>query len=201
MGIMLDIDASEVIEKFERAKDIITADNMRRAAARSFRETARHTRVVLSKDLPVQYHIPAMEVRSAVGSPRIGGFSCVIPVTGKRRSIGGSGYAAKGGHPGWNPPHYNITAKIVKSGTSTLPDKASSYGGQPPFRNTAARKSGVAVHAFTRGGKSRFPIEKMVGIAIPQMPTNRSREDVQEDIKTFLEKRVDHYIQLEISKI
>lgn len=198
--IYLEVDATDLNERLDRLQKIVTAENMERAVAKIFRQTASHVKRVLGKDIPPQYHVTSTEVRGAVGAPRISGRSCTIPIKGKRRSLGGSGYAIAGGFPGWNPPPYRITAKIVKSGTSTLPERAKSYGGQPPFRNTKA-SGGVASHAFTRSGKARLPIEKMAGIAIPQMPTNRSKPAVEADIMEFLAKKVEQRIQYELSKI
>ena len=90
-----------------------------------------------------------------------------------------------------------------------------SYGGQAPFRNmgpslrtfkdskgnTIARgaigpdgafekypKSSLGKQVFTRGAKGRLPIKKVVGIAIPQMASNRAREEIEGAIKDRLEK-------------
>lgn len=48
---------------------------------------------------------------------------------------------------------------------------------------------------------NNFPIKKMVGVAIPQMPTNRSRPEVESDIMAYVMKRVEHEIQNEMRKI
>ena len=67
-----------------------------------------------------------------------------------------------------------------------------SYGGQAPFRNLGSKLGGLT---FTRAGKGRFPILKVVGISVAQMPTNRSESEVQADIKAYLEKRMEHELQ------
>ena len=36
---------------------------------------------------------------------------------------------------------------------------------------------------------------KVVGIAIPQMPMNRSQEEVQQDILDYMKERMEHEIQ------
>lgn len=198
--IYLEVDATDLNERLDRLQRIVTAENMERAVAKIFRQTASHVKRVLGKDIPPQYHVTSTEVRGTVGAPRISGRSCTIPIKGKRRTLGKGkgGFAIAGGFPGWNPPPYRITARIVKSETSTLPARARSYGGQPPFNNT---KSSIKDIAFTRAGKSRLPIEKMSGIAIPQMPTNRSKPAVEADIMEFLAKKVEQRIQYELSKI
>ena len=45
---------------------------------------------------------------------------------------------------------------------------------------------------FTRAGKSRLPILKVSGIAIPQMPLNRSEAEVQKDIQDYMMQRFEH---------
>lgn len=152
-----------------------------------------------------------------------GGTGCVIPISGPKKSIGG-GFSASGGARGWASlrRRYRVKARIVKSGQSTLPQQMDSYGGQAPFRNlgpslrtfkdangnTIARgaigpdgafekypKSSLGKQVFTRAGKGRLPILKVVGISVAQMPTNRSESEVQADIKAYLEKRMEHELQ------
>ena len=72
-----------------------------------------------------------------------------------------------------------IKAKIVKSGESVLPNPMPSWqGGQPPFM-----KGGIAM---TRSGPSRYPIHKIVGIAVPQPPLNRSKAEMEEHIQKYM---------------
>ena len=139
--------------------------------------------------------VQGAQISSGLG----GNLCCVIHVRGKRLGIG-TGFKATGGASGWNNVRtskgrkrikkYKIRAKIVTSGVSTLPDHMSSYGGQPPFRNTAAKKAGFSKNVWTRAGKSRLPVMRVVGIAVPQMPLNRSKTDVQDDIATYMQARV-----------
>ena len=82
---------------------------------------------------------------------------------------------------------------MVKAGASVLPaHMPGSYGGNPPFRNLGSKLGGVA---FTRKTKERFPIMKVESMAIPQMPMNRSEPDVQNDIKTYMQQRMEHEFQ------
>jgi hypothetical protein len=85
-----------------------------------------------------------------------------------------------------------VKSKIVKGQQSTLPANAGSYGGQPPFRNLGSK---LMPQTFTRTSKKRLPIEKIVGIAIPQMPLNRSEGAVQADIKSYVSARIEHEVQ------
>ena len=191
--VYLEVDASELEGKIDRLKSVCTPEQFERVMAGIFRRTGGHVRRILKSDLPHQYVIKAGEVGKAVGNAKVsGGTSCIIPVRGPRRVLGPKGFAASGGAHGWNSLRrkYRVKAKIVTAGTSTLPSNAGSYGGQPPFRNLSApRLNGIT---FTRAGGSRFPIRKMEGIAIPQMPMNRSEPEVQRDILDYMEKRIEH---------
>lgn len=163
-----------------------------------YRRTGGHVRKVLKQDLPKEYQIRPGEVGSAVSNAKVvsgglGGTGCIIPVRGTRRSIG-EGFKASGGAHGWNSlkRKYRVKSRIVVSAQSVLPVKMSTYGDQPPFRNLGSRLGKLT---FTRKGKDRLPIVKVEGIAIPQMPMNRSQSDVQKDILDYMEKRIEHEIQ------
>lgn len=193
-GIYLEIDASELDSEIERLRRVMTPAEFNRAMYRIFQRTGGHVRRILKTDLPKEYHAKAGEIGAAVGNGRVTGgglgVGCSIPVTGHKKSIGG-GFGASGGAHGWNSlrRRYRVKARIVKAGQSTLPQQMSSYGGQPPFRNLGSKLGGLT---FTRAGKSRFPIKKVVGIAIPQMPMNRSEAEVQKDIVDYMRKRIEH---------
>ena len=196
-GIYLYVDASELDTQITRLKSVLTPARVNQVMYGIFQRTGGHVRKILKEDLPVQYHVKPSEVGQAVGRATVtsgaGGTGCIIPVTGPKKSIGG-GFGASGGAHGWNSLHrrYRVKARIVKSGQSTLPQQMSSYGGQPPFRNLGSRLGGLT---FTRAGAGRFPIMKVVGISVAQMPPNRSAEDVQGDIKSYMEQRMAHELQ------
>lgn len=197
-SVYLEIDASDLTDDLDRLKSVMTQQQFDQAMYRIFQRTGGHVRQVLRKDLPKEYHVRAGEVSSAVHGARVTsggglGVGCSIPVIGTRKSIGGS-FRASGGAHGWNSLHrkYRVKSRIIKAAQSTLPQNMSSYGGNPPFRNLGSTLGGVT---FTRKSKERFPIVRVEGIAIPQMPMNRSEEDVQRDIKNYMEKRMEHEFQ------
>jgi hypothetical protein len=79
-----------------------------------------------------------------------------------------------------------IKAKIVKSGISVLPARMPSWqGGQPPFM--------MGGLAMTRSGPSRFPIHKVVGLAVPQPPLVRSQAEMEQDIQAYMMERLEHH--------
>ena len=182
-GVYLEIDASELNEEIERLRGVMKPEQFNRVMYGIFKRTGGHVRKILKTDLPKEYYAKPGEIGKAVGNPKVTmgglGVGCTIPIKGARKSIGG-GFSASGGAHGWNSLRrkYRVKARIVKDGQSTLPQAMGSYGGQPPFRNLGSKLGGLT---FTRAGKGRLPIIKVSGIAIPQMPINRSEDDVQSD--------------------
>ncbi len=197
-SIYLEIDASELNEEIERLKAVMRPEQFERAMYGIYQRTGKHIGAILKKDLPKEYHVKVKEIGAAVKNPKImsggGMVGCSIPIVGKRKSIG-TGYSAKGYRKGWRAltsGKYKITAKIVKAKESTLPFDMKSYGDMPPFRNMPSKLGKLT---FARVGKKRGPILKVSGIAIPQMPMNRSQEEVQKDILDYMKERIDRRFQ------
>lgn len=186
--IEIDINSEEIQQEIRFLRNHMSETQFKRAMYGVFRDTSRHVSSILRKDLPKQYHVKSSEVRTTVKSPKLNfngpSVGCVIPLRGPRKKIG-TGFTATGSARGWESRRkkYRVKARIVKSGTSTLPASMDDYGGMPPFRNIPS-KLGKAT--FTRTGKVRLPIKVVTGISIPQMPMNRSRADVEKDITDYL---------------
>lgn len=199
MDFNLEIDASELDEEINRLRSVMTPKQFDRAMYGIFQRTGRHVSKILKDELPKQYYVKPRAIGDAVKNAKVttgaGGVGCSIPVVAPRINIG-SGFSASGGAKGWNnvkyKRKYRVKARIVKTGQSTLPAKADSYGDQPPFRNLGSKLGGLT---FTRKGESRGPILKMSGIAIPQMPMNRSKEDVERDIIDYMKERMEARFQ------
>lgn len=192
-GFYLEVDASDLKDTINRLKSVMTEQQFTNAMHGIFNRTGNHVKAILKKDLPQKYEVKPGDIGKAVKKGRVTtgglGVGCCIPIVAPRRSIGG-GFSASGGAHGWNSMkrRYRVKSRIVKSGQSTLPQNMSTYGGLPPFRNLGSKLGGLT---FTRAGKERLPIMKVSGIAIPQMPINRSEADVQKDIKDYLEKEIE----------
>ena len=201
-GVSLEIDASELNDEIKRLRSVLTPQRFDQIMYRIFRRTGGHVRQVLKKDLPKQYYAKPREIGEAVKNARVQtsgmGVGCTIPIRAPRKNIG-SGFSASGGAHGWASlrRRYRVKARIVKAGQSTLPPIMEDQGGMPPFRNLGSRLGGLT---FTRKGKGRLPIVKVSGIAIPQMPMNRSQEEVQRDILIYMRNRMEHEIQWEIAR-
>lgn len=199
-GIYLDIDASDLNEKMDRLRNAMTEQQFTNAMYGIFKRTGGHVRKILKSDLPHKYEAKPKEIGEAVKKEKVTsgglGVGCSIPIRAARKGIGGKGFPASGGrndkkfaYLSFAGKRYRVKAKIVKDNTSVLPQVMNSYGGQTHFRNLGAAKLNNLV--FTRAGRARLPIEKVSGIAIPQMPMNRSEPEVQKDIRVYLEKEME----------
>ena len=201
--IHVTIDASDTKRELDRLAKVMTPERFEQCMYGIFKRTGGHVRKILRTDLPHDYHVKAGQISSAVNgisvtSGGVGGVGCTIPIRDTRGDLGGR-YKAIGGTHGWSTLRMSksrrakkrIKAKVVKANISVLPpNMPNNYGGQPPFRNLNAPSLHGLV--FTRRGKPRLPIRKVMGIAIPQMPMNRSEDEVQADIKKYLEDRINH---------
>jgi hypothetical protein len=188
LPITINVDASDCVAKLTMLQAACKPERFQRAIYRIYSRTGKHVRQILKEDLPHQYVISPGKVGKAVGSASIAGMGCTIPVRDKRGSIGGQ-YGASGGAHGWNSlkRKYKVKARIVKGGQSILPGTV--MAGYPPFRNLGSSLGGLT---FSRTSKERGPILKVSGIAIPQMPMNRSEDEVQRDIAEFLRQQIEH---------
>ena len=194
-AIELTIDASDLLGLIDRLKANMTEVQFYRAMYTIFNRTGRHVSAILRKDLPQKYEVKAGDITAAVKTPQLSmgfnGVGCIIPISAPRGTIG-SQYKASGSARGWQSKRrkYRVKARILKGAQSTLPDKW--HSGYPPFRNMPSKLNSIA---YARSGPGRGPILKLTGIAIPQMPTNRSEPDVQRDIKEFLEREMEQRLQ------
>lgn len=193
-GYNIYIDASDLQDKINRLESAMKPRQFEQAMYGIFNRTGKHVKQILKKDLPRQYHIKQRDIGNAVQSPKVSmgaGVGCTIPIRDHRGKVGGR-YRASGGTHGWESlrSKKRIKTQVVKAGRSTLPARMpGSYGGNAPFINLdAPALNGVS---FTRKTKARFPIMPVESISIPQMPMNRSEDDVQTDIKQYLEKQME----------
>lgn len=223
----LNIDMSDVYEKLNEMKQVVGEKNAAKILYWTVKDTARHIRKTLSPILRKEYQSRAMTIRGSIGQPEINGaMSCVIPIENARNIIGGKDFpldgsttrvvkgnktrrekAIKAGKKPKPGKAYKIKAKILKKGVSTLPHimpgaGRSSYGDQPPFLMPVKSKEGATGKyiVMTRKGKEKLPIIRVVGIGVPQMPLNRSREEVKDDIAEFAMKRLVHNYEAVLKK-
>lgn len=208
--VSLEIDISELAARMATLRQAMTPTQFNGAMYGVMKRTGGHVRNILRQDLPPRYYVTKKTISQAVGELKMVmsplDVGCTIPIFGKRPSVGDF-YKATGGAYGWGGRKagarkgrrykgvkpYRITARILKDSVTTLPERTGF--GPKPFRNLAYSKM-----AFSREGRPRLPIRPIVSVSIPQMPLNRSKQDVQDDIKEYIKVRLDQRIRLLIEK-
>lgn len=192
------IDVSHLTGLMDDIRNRLTAERYIAVMRSEFRRIPGKVKKILGEDIPQDYAVNTKLVKGAVKHDKTsvgaGGVNCTIPIVGKRLSVGGT-FRASGGVRGWESlkKKYRVKATIKRTGKSQLPEEMKHQGGNPPFRNLSAKSLNKA--AFTRTSKKRFPIQPVVGVSVPQMPLNKSRERIGEDIGKLLEERMEHVHQ------
>ena len=182
-GAYLNVDMSDVQRTIDLMRGILTREQFERLMYRTFGEAGKKSKTLIAREVVQDYAVTKAWVRSGIGKYELtfGGaypVTCKIPLSSHKGSIGGR-FAATGGRRG-----ARIKAKIVRGGASILPEVMKNQGGNPPFMG-----KGIA---FTRRTQNRLPIVKVVGLGVPQMPLNRSSDDVQDSLLQFIGNRLEH---------
>lgn len=193
-GVYIEIDASETLELLNRIQLLVKPEQFRQIVYRVYKRTGRHVITAVKKSVSHDYAVKQKEVEKAIGKPKLSMYSgeigCTVPIKGNRGAIGGM-FSASGSAKGWQSVRkkYRVKTHVIRGARKPLPKQMSNIGGFPPFRNSTAPD----LHnvTFTRVTKDQLPIRKIVGIAIPQMPMNRSRDAVQDDIIKFMMQRIE----------
>lgn len=211
-SVYLRVDTSDLDNLLDEMRSVLTEAEARKVLVRvlSPGRVGSKIKTILVNTLPAEYYAKPGWIRKAVGPAKFSGgstVSCVIPLDGARGPLGdvfsvSGSSGGKGVRSNWEgrkgqktgkgkrrQRKVTITANIVKSGASTLPATMAHQGGQPPFMLFGG--GGV----YTRTTKARYPIARVVGLALPQMPLNRSEPAVQDAIHDYMEERMLHECQ------
>lgn len=189
MSTYLWIDTSEVQGTVDMMRGKLSPENFQALMYRTLKEVGNRAKTPIKRAVASEYEVTQGWVSSAMGSPRMSvgdGVQCIIPVDGTRGTIGRE-FSASGGRKGKRGYALKMRAHIVKGQTSILPEKMSHQGGNPPFM--------VNSIGMTRKTKARYPLARVVGLAVPQMPINRAKPEVQQAIIELLEKRMIHNLE------
>ena len=185
------IDVSQVMDTVDKMKRVMAPAQFHEMMRRTFNDAGRQVKTIMRTEIPKDYEVTAGWVGSKVGWPKPQGLGVVIPIKGTRGSIGGR-FAVLGqrGRPSKKSKRAaKINAKIAKGRASTMPAKMEHQGGQPPFM--------IGKVAFTRKYANKsHPIVHVVGLGVPQMPINKSREDVEKAIRKVVETRLVHHFEV-----
>lgn len=209
-GIMMHIDTSELDNVVQQLHAIHTQENFTKIMRRAVNRAASRMRMVLRNEIPADYMAKPMWIRQQVGGARtqVNGaiVTAQIPVTGIRGKVGGKGeYAATASdgarnirtdfvgrrktpgtrQKGRTRRAYKVMASVVTSNKSALPNK----GEQIHFMVFSGAKKG---RTFARLPNEGNRIRPAVGIGVPQMPTNRTKEAVERATVDMLRERIEH---------
>lgn len=196
VGFNLKVDTSEVVEIADRLSENLSGEQIDRLMYRTLKETARKVKTETKRAVVQDYAVTQGWVASGLKEPKMGGgggrWSCIIPMDSKRGVIGQT-FHASGGRIGnrvlksGKRQHLKLRTMIIRGQRSTLPDKMDNQGGNPPFM-----AKGIA---FTRTTNQRFPIARVVGLGVPQMPINKSLPKVEKAILKYMTERLEHNFQ------
>lgn len=190
-GFNLRIDTSQVVALAERLHESLSDEQFDRLMYRTLNEASRKVRTETKRAVSADYVVTQSWVAAHLLATKLSGggghWTCIIPMSGKRGVIGGT-FPASGGRADRRykkrKVHLTMRAQILRGQTSTMPDKMDHQGGNPPFM-----AKGVG---FTRTTKNRFPIARVVGLALPQMPINKSRPKVEAAMIKYMTERLEH---------
>lgn len=211
-NVYMDVDISDAQKKIAALRAVHTPQEMNKILKRALGRTGRQVKGIVSTEVPKKYNIKKRVVAQDIGYPRTSGqagadISCCIPITGVRHIIGGKTFPARGGRHGWKGikagVRYKITTQIIKGKYSVLPESMDRQGNNPPFRNLGAKRLNNAT--YTRAAGAGFPpdnkpLGRVTGLAVPQMPMNLAKDEVQDRIRETLQKRLEAEHRYIISK-
>jgi hypothetical protein len=205
-NVSLYIDASDLQEKIEICRDALSPKGYERLMNRTFNEVGKKMTTITVEEARKEYDVTKRWIRSQIKRPEItlGAFPVVkLPLSGHKGSIGAV-FKARGRRAGkvrGVSVKGRIVANIVTSGQSVLPQVMRNQGGNPPFvlyvqkgvkGATGKKPKGSSKEVvFTRRGPGRLPIVAVKGLAVPQMPLNRSASKTQDAILEYAGKRLE----------
>lgn len=190
LSINLNVDCTEVQRIVHQVSRSLSPAQLDQLMFRTLKEVGKKARTETGKAVATEYAVTKGWALARMKNPRLGGggggWSCVIPMNDRRGSVGGT-YKLMGWHRGSKRKIGKVRAKVYRGPVSTLPDSMKSYGGFPPFV--------AGGMAFTRKTKHPYPITKIVDIAMPQMPLNKSKPMVEQAIMDTMVNRLTHNLQ------
>ena len=186
------VDMSDVEQKINFLRGIMSREKFEHLLYRTFRETANMSKTLIADEVVKDYAVPKYYVRRSIRrySLTFGGaqpVTCVIPLSAEKGIIGGRFRVRR---PATARATGVINTDILRSETSTLPAHLPAHlGGNRPFVAGGENTDGLV---FARRYRTRLPIIRVVGVASPQMPLNQSDEKVQDALLEYTGDRLEH---------
>ena len=213
--VFLELDVSDVREKTKALADALSEETFKKVMRRTIYETSSKVKTLTKNRIREQYRVGQSPILQALGKPQITvgtEVSCLIPVRRTRGTIS-SGSLSSGSYKALKR---GPSAKVLVSSNSILPHSKGSkrihfyvpsgklqghvfVRHEDGKRWTGKRrdKKGEVVGKVSRKGS----ISHGVGIAIPQMPVNRSAKAIQEDAAQYMLDRLEHNINAILSGV
>lgn len=205
----LELDMGDVREKTQELAGILDTDTFQKAMRTTIYETSKHVKTIVKKRIREEYRVGEKPILQSLGSPQITvgatEISCLIPVR-RNRGIISTGSMSSGCYMALKR---GPSAKVLVAGNSMLPHSkgkrrihfyvpSGTLKGHVMVRHEDGKhwkgkrrdENGNVTGKISRVGS----ISHGVGIAVPQMPMNRSAEAIQNDAAEYMLKRLDHYI-------
>lgn len=203
------VDTSKAMETLQQAKEALSQKGFEAMMGRVVRRTAGTVRRILREDVPKKYHASPSWAAKSVGSPKIDGMNAVIPLRDLRGLMPSQFHVSASGDDGRQVRSatrttgrgankkvsrraYKLLAKVVKDGESVLPTQ----GDRAFFKVFKGAKRGMI---FVRHPDRK--LSRAVGIGVPQMPMNRSAEEVEADLQETFQKNLEHEIEVRLGGI
>ena len=177
--------------------------NLEEAATKAIHATGDTLQQEIPTMIDKYYHGGIDWISSAVEDADKSFMSCSIPIKGSKGGLGevfpagGGSSAANGGKKAQYERLMkkgakgakgggSVVANIVKAGLSRLPATLPNQGGNPPFI-----AGGVVM---TRRTIKKFPIVRVMGLAVPQMADTRAEKDIYKMAEKELDKNLERFI-------
>ena len=206
-NVMITVDTTELQGVINHMRLIHTEAEFRKLMERAFQRSAPRVRTILKKEIPPEYSAKPAWIGHQVGSAKtfIGAeVSCIIPVSGIRGKVGreykasatDGGSRVRKAYKKLRKSKKNPQGKSIRRSYKVMAQVLAGEASELP-------QGGRAVHfmVFTGSNKgrvfARLPqegdrVRPGVGIGVPQMPTNRSEQAVQDGIRDLLYDRIQH---------
>lgn len=186
MAINLKIDDSELKKAVSKLGNF--PKEMPKAAASAINRTLTFTRKRVNQEVRKTYNIKAGDVNKTleIHKASASNLTAYIISKGKRLTLGRFGRNTGSWRKG-KP----VKVKVKKDGVKTVNTNPTAF---------IAGLTGNS-HIVKRKGASRYPIEVLHTLSVPQMISNEKVSDkVQEEAREKLQERIDHEVKYRLGK-
>ena len=218
MNTILQIDVSDVVEKMNEFSRRVSPEKFEKVYRHTFKDTGRKIRTICKETIPKDYCAGKRKIGAAIKNPIIvtsGSLVLMVPVSDARGKIGKKGMFAGNGQPGaaivrsgnsllpttGDRVHFFIKSGRLAGHMFVRHKDGKIWRGErrerqvERYQDTAGRNRKRRVGEVKEYGmrKRIGLISHAVGIGVPQMPMNRSADDVQSQTVQFADQRFKHY--------